>query len=286
MQIKGNVLIVDDDIRLIDIFKTKLFLAGYQCTVTTTGESAYKLIQKNVFHVILIDIVLPDMSGLELTGKIRHIRPEAAVIVMTGFIEEFSYDQAIEMGASDFIKKPFTLNELLMRIEHVKCQKELQTLILRDDLTGLYNRRGFFTIAEQIIKMARRQKNTIYLLYADLDNLKDINDSLGHHYGDTALTDLANILRNNFRESDIIARIGGDEFVVFPMANEGDDTENIIERLYRAIDLYNTQQNRPYTLSISVGTACFNPERPCPADQLLAQADLAMYAQKKQIRTP
>jgi two-component system cell cycle response regulator len=281
---KGSVLIVDDDIGLLDLYKSRLSLAGYECTVTTTGVSAYKLVEGNIFDIAMVDIVLPDINGLELTEKIKRIRPEVAVIIMTSFIEDYDFDSAVEAGASDFIKKPFTLKELLIRIKQLKIQEDRLTMLFRDDLTGLYNRRGFFTLAEQLIKRIKRQSRGCYLFYIDLDYLKSINDTWGHHEGDIALITIGDILKKTFRESDIIARIGGDEFIVFPVGNKGDNTENIVRRLHKAVDMYKSSHAIPYEMSISVGMALFDPDNPRSVDKLLAQADRAMYKKKNSNR--
>lgn len=113
------------------------------------------------------------------------------------------------------------MKELIARIEHARMHERLHTISLHDDLTGLYNRRGFFTLAEHLLKLAKRQQEGLFMLYADLDDLKKINDTLGHQKGDWALIDTANLLKETFRESDIIARIGGDEFVVMPIETTG-----------------------------------------------------------------
>ncbi len=160
-------------------------------------------------------------------------------------------------------------------------EERLQTLSLTDELTGLYNRRGFFTLVDQQLKLCKRVKKGIFMLYVDLDGLKEINDSLGHGEGDVALMDAANILRNNYRESDIIARIGGDEFVVIPVATEGADVEKITGRLGRIVELHNEKNIRNFSLSLSVGVAYYDPACPCSVDELLIQGDRSMYAQKK-----
>ena len=131
------------------------------------------------------------MNGLELTGKAKDIRPNMSVIITTGFVDNFSFDKAVETGASDFIRKPFTEKELIARIKHVKMQQEIRNLTLRDELTGLYNRRGFFALVEYQFNMAKRSKTGLFMLYADLDNLKIINDTLGHQEGDRALIGIA-----------------------------------------------------------------------------------------------
>jgi diguanylate cyclase (GGDEF)-like protein len=128
--------------------------------------------------------------------------------------------------------------------------------------------------------MAKRNKAGMYMLYADLDHLKIINDTLGHQEGDRALIETANILRKNYRESDIIARIGGDEFVVFPVGTSDDGFEKILDRLQVAVTEHNTDTHRRYRLSLSAGISFYNPEHPCSVDELLALADKSMYERK------
>jgi diguanylate cyclase (GGDEF)-like protein len=123
------------------------------------------------------------------------------------------------------------------------------------------------------------------VLYADLDNLKGINDKYGHHEGSYALIQIANIFTDSLRESDIIARLGGDEFAVIHVAFDEDNIDIIISRLQEKIESYNALSNRGYKLSLSVGTSYFDPVHPCSLDQLLIKADEAMYEQKKNKRT-
>jgi len=229
---------------------------------------------------MITDIVLPEMNGLELTKKAKNLKPQMAIIIATGYIDVFSYDEAIEAGASDFLKKPFTVKELTARAKHVKIVEEMRNLALRDELTGLYNRRGFFTLIEHQLKLAKRKKTGMFLLYADLDDLKSINDTWGHREGDVALIETAKILRKNYRESDIIARIGGDEFVVFPAGTSDDDSEKILGRLYNAFLHHRLQHTPGYKLSISAGVSLYHPDTPCSIDELLALGDKSMYERK------
>ena len=166
--------------------------------------------------------------------------------------------------------------------ERTRLTEQLKALSLTDELTALYNRRGFFILAEQQLKLADRSKKGIFMLYADLDNLKEINDTFGHKEGDRALNDIANVLREVCRKSDVIARIGGDEFVVIPVGFKGDNVELISGRLKKSLDIHNTKVNRGYRLSLSAGIAYYDPENPCSLDELLARADTLMYEQKRQ----
>jgi len=162
-----------------------------------------------------------------------------------------------------------------------RLEEELRELTLTDELTGLYNRRGFFTLSGQQIRMANRHKNKVFILYADLDNLKVINDAIGHQEGDLVLTEAARILKESFRDSDIIARIGGDEFVVMPIGTTELEAKITIERLYRNLEIANRERKAKYSLSLSVGIAYYDPEQPCSIAELLAWGDRAMYENKK-----
>jgi len=165
--------------------------------------------------------------------------------------------------------------------EYKEMEEALRALSLTDELTGLYNRRGFFTLTDQFLKLARRQKEGIFMLYADIDNLKEINDTFGHKEGDIALIETADILKKNYRESDIIARIGGDEFVIIPIGTTGDNIDIITSRFEKSIEIYNSKSKREYKLSLSYGLAYYDPENPCSIDELLTQADKTMYEHKR-----
>jgi diguanylate cyclase (GGDEF)-like protein/PAS domain S-box-containing protein len=162
-----------------------------------------------------------------------------------------------------------------------RAENALRKLSFTDELTGLFNRRGFFSLAEQQLKIAYRMKKRDWLLYADLDGLKWINDNLGHNEGDIALIDLANILKDTFRKSDLVARIGGDEFVVLGMEKEEANAEILVSRLLENLMAHNKKGIRSYPLSLSMGIAYFDPENSCSIDELLARADKLMYLQKK-----
>ncbi len=161
-----------------------------------------------------------------------------------------------------------------------KLEAKLRTLSIQDDLTKLYNRRGFFALGEQQWKTAKRTKTAMGLIFADLDDMKRINDTLGHEQGDRALKETATILKKTFRETDIIARIGGDEFAILSMQNAEDDTDILTHRLKRNLDEANRNRAEEFRLSLSLGIAYSDPQHTCSLVELLSTADLHMYKQK------
>ena len=133
MDERASVLVVDNDETLLCMFRLMFETEGYRCETCTSAQSALELIDRIPFQVMLTDIVMPDHSGLELTEKAKRLRPHMIIIAMTGFIDDFTYDRAIEAGASDFIKKPFTLLEIMHRISQVKLQENLRMLSITND---------------------------------------------------------------------------------------------------------------------------------------------------------
>jgi diguanylate cyclase (GGDEF)-like protein/PAS domain S-box-containing protein len=170
--------------------------------------------------------------------------------------------------------------------ERKKMEERLLTASITDPLTGLMNRRGFLDFAERQIDIARRGKKNLSILFLDLNEMKSINDNLGHKAGDQALIDIAGLLRKTFRSSDIIARIGGDEFTALIVDPQSADIEKIINsKIQNNLKVHNKEMKRNYTLSVSMGFAHFNPARPSSIDNLLAQADSLMYEDKQRQRS-
>jgi diguanylate cyclase (GGDEF)-like protein len=175
------------------------------------------------------------------------------------------------------------ITQFLIKSEKVRQQAEevIHNSSITDELTSLLNRRGFFTLAEQQLKIARRTGREMVLLFADLDKLKLVNDTLGHAEGDQALRETATILKNTFRESDIIARIGGDEFVMLAVETPENNAGILRKHLQEKVDAYNSKENVPYKLSLSFGVVRFDPRVPATIDELLIQADAVMYEEKQ-----
>jgi diguanylate cyclase (GGDEF)-like protein len=178
------------------------------------------------------------------------------------------------------------VSELLMRA--VRCaakqymlQAELGNLALTDELTGLYNRRGFMAVAERQMKLGRRSGRGMLLFMIDVDGLKKINDSYGHCEGDAALKSTSAVLEETFRDSDVVARLGGDEFAVLAIEAAGQSESTIETRLLECLKAINQKESR-YEISMSFGLARFDTEGCASIEELLMRADQALYEQKRQ----
>jgi diguanylate cyclase (GGDEF)-like protein len=165
--------------------------------------------------------------------------------------------------------------------EREQLEYKLKAMSITDDLTGLYNRRGFFTVAAQQMNVAERSKKEMLLFSADLDNMKQINDTFGHQEGDCALIEIASILKEVFRKSDIICRMGGDEFAVLAIDTTNTTREVLMKRLDTILEACNRRQGSKYQLSMSVGVVHYDPGNPSSIDELMAQADVLMYEEKR-----
>ncbi|MBI5407890.1 MAG: diguanylate cyclase [Nitrospirae bacterium] len=168
--------------------------------------------------------------------------------------------------------------------ERKHADELLQYISAKDELTGLYNLHTFLSMTEQQIKTAAREKKELMIIYAGVDNMQSINDEYGYDAGDQILIDTANILRKTFREADVLARAGGDEFVISTLVSSKNTEEMIMTRLKENIDRYNADKSDALKLSISFGASFYNPEQPVPVNEALSNAELKMYGQKKNKR--
>jgi diguanylate cyclase (GGDEF)-like protein/PAS domain S-box-containing protein len=163
----------------------------------------------------------------------------------------------------------------------VKMREELRALSLVDELTGLHNRRGFLALARQQLKIAERNHERVSILAADLDGLKSINDTFGHSEGDRALVAAARILKGSCRESDVVARMGGDEFAILAVEASSTSADTLAQRILHAVDTYNASSSRPYDLSLSIGVVSDCSAIDCSIEELVAKSDHLMYQDKR-----
>ncbi|MBF0495003.1 MAG: GGDEF domain-containing response regulator [Deltaproteobacteria bacterium] len=287
MQVR--VLIVEDDIIISSMIEEILSGSqGINFVLEHRGSLATALacLSGKEIDIILLDLVLPDSDGFDTYSKIHHEFPEIPIIILTGIDDEELAIKSVQHGAQDYLIKGRVNYDLLVlaircAIERHRLLSATNALSLTDPLTGLYNRRGLETVAPQQLKIADRLNKKMFLVFIDLDNFKWINDSLGHKAGDTALINTTESLKKVFRESDIIARIGGDEFVVIGLEEAPLGDGLLAERLKKVTDNRNANDLRPYNISISSGIVHYHPGQPCSFDDLLSRADACMYEDKK-----
>ena len=240
--------------------------------------------------VLLLDLGPKQLQGRTYVQAVRAAAPDTPMVVLSETQDELLALESLRLGAQDFMNKKSLSGAELVRamryaMERHRLQKTLHTLSLIDDLTGLYNRRGFLALAEQHLRMIQR-KGAALLIYLDLDDLKLINDSYGHLEGNRALTITANVLRACFRQSDILARVGGDEFCVLMTDAAQDSAQQVRKRLQERSDFVNALSSWRFRLSLSVGIADVPVVHQPSLDELLRIADAQMYQEKrnKQLR--
>ncbi|HML94390.1 MAG TPA: GGDEF domain-containing response regulator [Thermodesulfobacteriota bacterium] len=251
---------------------------------------AVRLLSRKEADIILLDLNLPDSSGLETFAELSDLAPETPVIVLSDSLDESEAVGAVQMGAQDYLVKrdiagDHLVKSILYAIERQRMNVQLRNLSTTDDLTGLSNRRGFIQKVGRELKMAEKIGRSCMLSFLDIDGLKEINDTYGHGEGDRALKVFSGKLKKIFGEGTIIARIGGDEFTVFAPGSPEARFKAELERLKKKLDVYNLSKRNPYTLSVSAGVASFDPSVPCSIDALLSKADLSMYRDKESRRT-
>lgn len=235
---------------------------------------------------VLLDLMLPDSEGIVTFERTYAFAPDVPIVVLTGVDDESVAMATVQGGAQDYLVKSevtpgVVVKSIRYAIERHRLLSALRSLSLIDDLTGLYNRRGFSDLGEQYLKLARRAARGVALVYLDLDRFKTINDTLGHHVGDRALIKLADILKASFRRSDIIARMGGDEFAVLAVDSTTDGATLLVSRLRERIDESNQSHPDSYQLAVSIGMARHDGQERVRLEDLLTQADAAMYEEKR-----
>jgi diguanylate cyclase (GGDEF)-like protein len=240
---------------------------------------------------------LPDQNSLSATrppenpGADGELDTEelSELLAMRDELDEIlrQVDEISRSVQLDFPERQKLSNALQLTVScavrQTLLERELRTLAVRDDLTGLFNRRGFWASATQQLKLARRNNQGCLLFFCDIDNLKQINDSYGHAEGDLALMRAADALKQTFRDSDILARLAGDEFAVLALETSSQYQEAVLQRLQTRLEKVRSSEPR-YTLTISVGVARFEPNQPASLPDLMQQADQAMYDHKRHRR--
>lgn len=286
---KTRVLLVEDDPADARVFRR--YLEGsrrhrFALEHADGIEAALGWLRSQEFALVLLDLGLPDSSGLRTFCRAHQEAPDVPIIVLTGNDDEDLALRAVREGAQDYLVKPELSGPLLVRairyaLERHAMQRSLLSLSLTDELTGLYNRRGFFTLAEPQLKLARRAGRRLSLVFADLDRLKRLNDTLGHATGNHALVEVAALLRSSFRDTDVVARLGGDEFAALLVEIRDDALSVPLDRLRENLARANAAPDRAYELSLSIGVATRKADDIATVEDLIDEADHAMYREKR-----
>ena len=267
--LNDGVIVLDEQYRVVDVNPAAQRIFNWERP--PLGELAVRLLQKWDYQTAPSHIIENSILNRAGTRELRHETQEKSLYY--------------EVTISNLENKQNKIVGRLMIMHDITARKmasaKLLELSLVDELTGLNNRRGFNLLATQMIQMALRMKLFAVLIYSDLDELKWINDNLGHAIGDQVLVETANLFKNVLRSSDIIARLGGDEFVVLALESQDYTEETILKRLEEQLKNRNALKSRRYQLSLSFGYALFEPENPCSVEELLEMADKAMYEQKQ-----
>lgn len=282
---KPRILLVDDEPTVLAFLKEVIISFGYDCDTASNGETALARLKQGGFTIVITDMVMPGLDGMQLLKQIKAEYPRIDVIVVTGNTATCSYTEVIRAGASDFIVKPFGIDEIEAKVRRVIREqtmvRRLEHLSMTDVLTDLFNRRCFELKLQEEIPRGHRQGYSVFLALIDVDRFKAYNDRYGHLAGDKVLQEVGRILRHCTRENvDWCFRFGGDEFaVIIPYATR----EQAVHIAQRILERYAGEERFAAT-GLSIGLARFvrHEERSWPEDiaEFVARADRALYLSK------
>ena len=286
-----HILIVDDNKEIRQFLTEYLEAKKYQCTTADSAEGALEILKSNAIQVVVTDIVLPGLNGLDLASQIKQKYDQVDIIVMTGHGREFSYEKAVQKGASDMVVKPFRPEELQLRIERTLAEQrlrverkiiieELNRLAITDDLTRLFNARHFYQCLNDEINRSRRYRTPLSLLLLDIDFFKNYNDKYGHLEGNEVLRQLGKTIQSCLRSMDSAYRYGGEEFTVILPQTCSAEAETVAHRIRESAEKlsFTPRENEKATITISIGVAeyCYGDEK----ETFVKKADQAMYISK------
>ncbi len=311
---KENILIIDDQPANLRILNIMLSEYGYQPRVALNGQMALRSTLKTRPDLILLDIRMPDMDGYEVCKRLKADEQtrDIPIIFISALDEIQDKVKAFTSGGVDYITKPFQVDEVLARVkthlalcamqkqlreqniqlekinsalsreihDREQAEKALRKLATEDPLTGCFNRRHFFTLAEQEFERATRYKHPLSAIMCDIDHFKLVNDTYGHLTGDEVLTTVAKRIHAELRKTDIFARYGGEEFVVLLPETKLMHAQQLAERLRKKVAAPIKVKGLEISLSISLGVAQINEHEYITIDTLLERADQALYAAK------
>jgi len=293
-----KILAVDDSAVSRKLVEHSLTGKRYSVVFAKNGREALGLFAEHRPAVVITDWDMPDIGGLELCRRIRCDFQGfySHLILLTSNTDKRQVVEGLAAGADDYLTKPFHEGELVARVEvglrivdlHRQIQAKnrlLEEMALTDALTGLPNRRAVDVWASRQLSAAARHNFSIWVVMADLDSFKKVNDTYGHDAGDTVLKSFAGILKTHTRQSDICARLGGEEFLVMMTHSDRDGTKTAVDRIRKQFEAKKfTFETNTLTVTASFGVAGFRGTKPPDLGTLVARADAALYTAKKKGR--
>ena len=293
-----KILVADDSPIYRKLVEQSLSQENYTVLLAKSGQQAMDLFLEHQPALVITDWSMPDISGIELCRRIRRDHKEfyAYLILLTGNTDKEEVIEGLAAGADDYLTKPFHPGELQARVRvgrrivnlHREIQdknRQLEEMALTDSLTGLPNRRAIDFWASRQLSAAVRHKFTVWVVMADLDHFKSINDTHGHDAGDIVLKGFAEILKSNTRKSDICGRLGGEEFLVVITHAQKENAAIAIERIRKEFESRKfTVGNRSFGATASFGIAGIRGKTGPDFSDLLTRADAALYSAKRQGR--
>jgi diguanylate cyclase (GGDEF)-like protein len=293
-----KVLVADDSAVSRKLIEHALADDRCELIYAKSGREAIALFTEHRPEVVIVDWVMPDLTGIELCAHIRTKSNESYtyIIIVTGMAEKENVVAGLAAGADDYVTKPFHPEELRARVgvglRIIKLHREIELknqllneLALTDDLTGLPNRRAIEGWASRQLSGAARYKFSFWIVVADLDHFKRVNDTYGHEAGDTVLKKVAEILKVNSRNSDICGRIGGEEFLLAVTHATRENVKMIIDRIRGQLEQTEFNfEGESLKVTASFGAAGFHGADPPDLGRLISFADAALYTAKRRGR--
>ncbi len=280
---RTNVLIIEDKPEDSALLETTLKNAGYKVWATTNGEEGLKIMRNVPFSVVVTELHMEPVSGIEVISEALKINPDISIVVMTAYTFIELAVEAMEMGAYGYITKPFNMAEIKIVVKRAsertnllsskKEKEQFAEMSVKDALTGVYNRRFLKVYLNNKIFMMNRMIEKFSVLMIDIDHFKRYNDTNGHQAGDELLRKACKLFHESIRKGDMVFRYGGEEFLVFLDNADKESAFVVAERIRNTVSLY-----LPTSCSIGVGTF---PEDAEDLDSLVGKADAALYKAKE-----
>ncbi len=286
------ILIIDDEQDIVNLLSNLLKNEGYQIVTASNGREGIERFQEFDPGLIITDIRMPVMDGIEVLREVKTKEANTDVIILTGHSDEATAIDCLRHGAYDYFRKPLEDIDVLLNAVHRVIEKrkleisnrcliqQLEELSIKDPLTGLYNYRYLQNCLDQEIELSNRYGRTFFVLVLDIDQFKNINETHGHLFGDHVLTSLSGVIQSELRASDRIFRYGGEEFLIIMNEISKEEIAGVIERLMTRIHNYSfTYEDRHDKISVSMGGA-FYPQDALDKTDLIKAANKSLAKAK------